>query len=122
MAYGDEVPIREDLLAKLPALIEAHKGKLTVINYDVQMQTWAQGGAQPQLVNAWCLILVTLGALLGPQHYLSYVWTFHPTTPIPPNDRTLKDGVINAFRELGIMQVRQLQAQAPPNLGGTSAN
>lgn len=111
MAYGNHIPIRESLLERVPSLIEKHKGKLVVVEYDIQLQTWT---VRQQTINAWALIVETLGALVGDEHHLTYVWTFG-SDPRPPSDTVLRDGIRECFRRLGIMQVRQLQTQQSPN-------
>lgn len=110
MAYGDETPIRESLLARYVPLIEKLKGNNTVIEYDVQMQTWMQPTASgaPTMINAWALVVTCLGALVGPDNYLSYVWTLG-NTPHPPDDRILEASCREMFQRIGIMKMRQLQ-------------
>lgn len=114
MSFGNLVPIREDLLARAHPLIEKHKGSHVVLEYDVQLQTWPIGAPTPQLVNAWCLIVIVTGALLGPANYLSYTYTLGEN-PQVPDDRTLDTAVQDLFKRLGVMKMQQLRTNTPPN-------
>jgi hypothetical protein len=112
MAYGNEIPIRESILVRFYQLIDKHKGNLTVVEYDVQMQTWMQPpqaiGQPPTMINCWCLVVLCLGALLGPDNYLSYVWTLGHT-PQVPSDTLLEESCREMFQRIGIMKMQQLQ-------------
>jgi hypothetical protein len=119
VSYDDEIPIREDLLTEALACIAKHKGKHVVLKYDIAFQTWTDGAGS--ITNAWALVLVVNGALLGRAHWLSYTWTFQPPNPIPPDERDIDLQVAEAFKRLSLMQVRQLQTQSP-QAGGNSPN
>lgn len=118
MSFGNNTAIREDLLTRVHPLLVEHKGKIVVLEYDIQMQTWMNSPGTPNavMINAWSLIVITTGALLGPQNYLSYVWTFGES-PQVPDDTVLKQAVREVFGRIGLMQTRQLQMQQPPNAG-----
>lgn len=111
MSYADKTPIRESLLSRVEPLIDQLKGNVVVLEYDVQLQSWPVGGGNPQLVSSWCLVILALGALVGEENYLSFIWTFG-TTPQVPNDHALKDAVRQCFQRLGLMRMRQLQTPA----------
>lgn len=115
MSYADRTPIREGLLERVAPLIGEHKGTLVVLDYDIQLQTWQPPGAQAQMINSWCLVVLTLGALVGEENYLSYVWTFGQT-PHVPNDRVLTEAVRQTFQRLHLMKQRQLQTAKPSGL------
>lgn len=118
MSYGNQVPIRESLLERIHPLIEKHKGRLVVLDYDVVMQSLAgQGG----IANVWAFVVLTHGALIGPQHYLSYVYTMTQSPQIP-TDEVLDKAVSDCCTKLSLMLTRQLQAQVPPGLGGAGNN
>ena len=118
MAFGDKVPVREYLLEKVWPLIDKYKGRLVVLDYDVTMQTLpGQGG----FANVWAVVVLTRGALIGPQHYLSYVYTL-TQTPQLPTDEVLDRAISDCCAKLSLMLTRQLQTQAPPGLGGHSTN
>jgi uncharacterized protein Veg len=111
--------MRTELLAEIRADIAKHKGKHVVLKYDVCFQTWAnQDGS---ITNAWALVLVVAGALVGRTNWLSYTWTFQPPNPIPPDERDIDLQVAETFKRLSLMQVRQLQTQTP-QAGGNSPN
>lgn len=118
MSYSDRTPIREALLARVVPLIEAHHGRLTVLDYDIQFTTWVAGQPQPRLITAWSFVVITAGALLGADNYLDYTWTFGER-PQVPTDTDLEAGVKQAFQRLSLMLTRQLQ-NATPN--GPTAN
>lgn len=114
MSFGDSTPIREELLEQVHPLLDEFRGKVTVLAYDVQLQTWITplpNGA-PQMINAWCVVVIAAGALLGPSNYISYVWTFGQT-PQVPDHATVRDGIRETFNRIRIMQTRQLQQQHP---------
>ena len=119
VSFDDETPIREVLLSDTRAVIAKHKGKHTVVEWDVQLQTWPDRGGT--LINAWCVIITVVGALIGRTNYLSYTWTFQPPDPKSPTDNAIEEGVVEAFKRLSMMQVRQLQQQSPQR-GGNSPN
>lgn len=103
------VPIREQLLEAVVPFIDKHKATVTVIGYDIQLQTWIAPTPTGQtMINSYALILTALGALVGRKNYLSYVYTFG-NDPQPPDDRTLEEAVRQAVQQLGMMKVRQLQ-------------
>lgn len=109
MSYETQVPIREELISRVVPLIDKHKGSITVLGYDIQLQSFMQQGSNGTvLVNTWCLIITALGALVGPSNYLSYTYTFG-TDPQVPDDRSLEAYVKETMQRIGIMQVRQLQ-------------
>lgn len=118
VAFGNQVAIREELLERVYPLLEKHRGKIVTLGYDIQLQTLPMQG---NVSYSWVLIVLCSGALIGPQHYLSYTYTLGQN-PQVPDDRTLEAAVIETYSRLGIMQVRQVQAQAPPALGGTTNN
>lgn len=113
MTFGTKKPIREDLLERLHPILVKYKDNLTILDWDVQLQTFTRtvGNGQPQLINAWGLVVITTGGLLGKENYISYVWTFGET-PQVPDDRELIASVQETFRRIRIMQARQLQ-QSP---------
>lgn len=108
MTYADKTAIREDLLAKLVPLIERLRGTLSVLHYDVQMQTWPTPPPNVNLVNTYCLVVITRGALLGEENNLSYVWSFG-NYPHVPNDTALEEAVRQTFQRIGLMKLRQMQ-------------
>ena len=116
MTYDTKTPIREDLLRRIEPLIDRLKGQLVVLHYDVQLQTWPATNPQPHLVNTWCFVIITRGALLGDANHLSYVWSFG-TDPQVPNDTALEEAVRQVFQRLGMMKLRQMQVgtQDGPN-------
>lgn len=109
MSYADKKPIRESLLERVPPFIEQHKGGLTILEYDIQLQSFPMQG---NLVNSYCFILTCLGALVGEANYLSYTFTFRQD-PHPPNDRDLDIAVRETCSRLGLMKMRQLQQANP---------
>ena len=118
MAFGNQIPIREELLERVYPLLEKHRGKIVTLGYDIQLQTVPMNG---NISYSWVLIVLASGALLGPQHYLSYTYTLGQT-PQVPDDRILEAAVRDLYSKLSIMQVQQVQRQAPPALGGTTNN
>ena len=116
MAFGDKVPVREYLLEKAWPLIDKYKGRLVVLDYDITMQNIPGVGG---IANVWALVVITRGALIGPEHYLSYVYTM-TQNPQLPTDTVLEAAVRDCCSKLSIMLTRQLQTQAPPGLGGHS--
>lgn len=116
MSFANRTPIREALLPKVYDLIAKHKGKLSVIEYDVQLMTWiAQRSSGPVLVSAWAVVIVVAGALLGRENWLVYTWTFSEgdtlERPVPPDDSALERGIASALQNLLHMQLKQLQTK-----------
>lgn len=115
MAFGDKVPVREYLLEKAWPLIDKYKGRLVVLDYDITMQNIPGVGG---IANVWALVVITRGALIGPEHYLSYVYTM-TQNPQLPTDAVLEASVRDCCTKLSLMLTRQLQTQVPPpGLGG----
>lgn len=118
MAFGNQVPIREELLERVYPLLEKHRGRVTTLGYDIQLQTIPLNG---NVSYSWVLIVTCAGALLGPQNYLSYSYTLGQN-PQPPDDTVLDAAVRDLYTKLSLMLTRQLQTQAPPGLGGHPNN
>jgi hypothetical protein len=118
VSFGNQVPMREELLERAYPLLDKHRGRVTVLSYDVQFQTiLVQGGVS----YSWVLIVISAGALLGPDNYLSYTYTLGQNAQLP-DDRTLEAAVKELFTKLSIMMTRQLQTQTPEALGGPANN
>jgi hypothetical protein len=114
MSYGNRIPVRESLLDRLVPLLDAHKGNLVVLEYDVQLKTVTVGSPpNVQTHDSWCVVLIVAGALIGEENRLSYVWNFG-MSPQVPDDRAFTDGIREALRRLGLMRTKQLQALTPP--------
>jgi hypothetical protein len=107
VSFGNAKPIREDLLERCYPVLEELKGTLVVLEYDIQMRSWEQEG---MYLNAWALVCICKGALLGDDNNLVFVWTFGQT-PAIPNDLTLRASIRDMFSRIGIMRTRQLQAR-----------
>ena len=107
MSYGTRTPIREDLLERVHPLLEELKGSLVIVEYDIAMRSWMQEG---MYLNAYALVCVCKGALLGDDNNLQFVWTFGHN-PQPPNDITLRASIRDMFQRIGLMRTRQLQTK-----------
>lgn len=105
MSFGNRIAIREGLLERCYPLLEELKGSLVVVEYDIQLRTWEQEG---MYLNAYALVCICKGALLGDDNNLKFVWTFGQTPDIP-NDITLRACIRDMFARIGIMRMRQLQ-------------
>jgi len=115
MSFGNESAIREDLLTRVVPYIEKHRSTITVIGYDIQLQTWVQPTATGNtMINTYCLILLSTGGLVGEEHHCTFVYTFG-NEPKPPNDRDLEEAVKHSIGRLGIMRLRQIQQGANDN-------
>jgi hypothetical protein len=112
------IAIREALLNRVYPIIERLKGNMSIIGYDIQLQSFTQAGptGNPVLINTYCLVINTLGAILGEENHLSYTFTFDQS-PKAPNDIQLEQYVKETLQRLGIMRVRQLQMNRPQNDG-----
>lgn len=107
MTYGTRTPIRDELLERCYPLLEELKGSLVVVEYDIQMRTWQQQGTY---LNAYALVCVCKGALLGDDNNLQFVWTFGQT-PQSPNVVTLRTSIREMFQRIAMMRTRQLQTK-----------
>jgi hypothetical protein len=105
MSFGNKLPIREQLLEDAYPLLEELKGSQILIEYDIQLRSWEQQG---QYLNAWALICICKGALLGDENNISFVWTFG-VHPQPPNQATLRASIRDMFTRIGMMRMKQLQ-------------
>ena len=105
MSFGNKIAIREELLERCYPLLEELKGSLVVVEYDIAMRTWEQDG---MFLNAYALVCICKGALLGDDNNLKFVWTFG-YEPQPPNEITLRASIKDMFSRIGIMRMRQLQ-------------
>ncbi len=123
MSFGDKKTIREELLARIHPLLVELKDKLVVLQWDVALQTWLANPGTPNaiMLNAYGLVVITTGALLGPDYHISFVWTFGDR-PVPPTDAELRAGIRQLFMRIRTMQARQLQENAQPGPDGRSLN
>jgi hypothetical protein len=115
MSLEDQTPIRDVLLKRVIPLLKEFRGSIHVRDYEIVLKSWnvpAPSGATIEC-NAWALIVITNGALIGAKHYISFVWTFG-NSPQVPDDSTLRQGIKEMFQRIRMMQQKQLTDNTPP--------
>lgn len=109
MSYQDRRTISDGLIELLHSSITQHKGKLNIIEYDVTLLAWTNGG---RLMCAWCTVIIATGSLVGRDNWCSYKYVFE-NTPVPPTTEALENAVKESMTSIRGMQVRQLTAPQP---------
>lgn len=111
--YGERKAIREDLLERIWPILEQYRNGLIIREYDIALRTWAvQTPTGTHELNSYALIVVINGALVGKEHFISFVWTFG-ADPQSPDDAELHVVVPELFRRLRTMQQQQLLRNNP---------
>lgn len=114
MSFEDNVTISEQLRKRVRPIVNKHRGSVHVRDYDIVLKGFIAKDDSGTAIgcNAWALVVIVNGALVGPQHYISFVWTFG-RTPAIPDDRALETGVREMFQRIRGMQSRQLRDANP---------
>jgi hypothetical protein len=105
VTYASKTRITNDIIRDLSPIIERHRDKLIVTEYDVITLSKQVGS---DIGFTYALVTVVVGALLGRENWLQYVFAFGPTVGAP-DARTLEQAVSESCDRLRTMQVLQLR-------------